>query len=109
VVLSSLEHGKDAGRREHRVVMERIVGRALSAHEVVHHINGDKSDNNPENLRIDTRASHNREHGKGRLLVCARCGASRWYSRALISLMTSAQYMCRTCRFGKTWNNGRKS
>lgn len=38
--------------REHRLVMERVLGRHLLPTEVVHHRNRDKRDNRPENLRV---------------------------------------------------------
>jgi hypothetical protein len=53
---------------EHRMIMEQYLGRKLDFDEVVHHINGDGRDNRIENLELQSRSQHGKEHGIGRKL-----------------------------------------
>jgi hypothetical protein len=49
-------------RHEHRRVAEQMIGRPLIRGEIVHHANGDKRDNRPENLVVMTQSEHMRLH-----------------------------------------------
>jgi hypothetical protein len=50
------------GRHEHRVVAEQMLGRPLNRGEIVHHIDGNKHNNTPENLQVMTQSEHIRAH-----------------------------------------------
>jgi hypothetical protein len=47
---------------EHRYIMERELGRKLHANEVVHHVDGNKLNNDIPNLCVLSRAEHARLH-----------------------------------------------
>lgn len=54
--------GKNSRVLQHRKIVEAIIGRPLEKNEVVHHKDGDKSNNSPENLELLTRSEHTRLH-----------------------------------------------
>lgn len=71
---------------EHRLVVEQKIGRVLTKDEVVHHINHNKKDNRPENLKILSKTEHHKEHSyiskmgyeafinKKVVIKCLECG-----------------------------------
>lgn len=47
---------------EHRLVMEEMLGRYLETDEIVHHIDGNKANNDPDNLAVMDKGQHISEH-----------------------------------------------
>lgn len=60
----------------HRIIMENFIGRELTINETVHHIDGNKLNNDIKNLEILTRSEHLRLHAIKNKLGKNRIGLS---------------------------------
>lgn len=63
---------------QYREVMETHLNRTLSSSEVVHHIDGNKRNNDISNLEVLNRSTHGKHHAKDAEVVkgtCLECGA----------------------------------
>lgn len=56
--------GKRKYKREHRIITEKYLGRLLTRYEQVHHIDGNKKNNNIENLMLFANAKEHTKYHK---------------------------------------------
>jgi hypothetical protein len=77
----------------HRQIAAEKIGRPLTRNEIVHHIDGNRSNNHPDNLEVMTRAQHIKEHGvcpeRKISKPCIVCGSP--------SFTKHQKYCCRKC------------
>jgi hypothetical protein len=97
--------GRDRDWPWARIVIENALGRVLDADEVVHHVNGDPSDDRLANLRVLTRREHMEAHRPELIeanrrqveVHCANCGLP--FMRAPSGLRGRAHYCSRACGY----------
>lgn len=58
--IQSYANGKS--KRKHQIIMENHIGRELKENEVIHHIDGNKRNNDLSNLMLVTREEHTKIH-----------------------------------------------
>jgi hypothetical protein len=62
---------------EHRAVAAETLGRMLTAAEVVHHLNGIKLDNSPDNLEVLPKREHDKiPKPPPKPISCPHCGGA---------------------------------
>lgn len=96
----------------HRLVVENKIGRYLTREESVHHVDGDRSNNDPDNLVLTTTGEHyktyHRDSHKPR--VCANCGDDflpEWNDRE--NRPSPARYCSDACRSAAKKKNTSRS
>lgn len=61
---------------EHRLVASQLLGRTLLPTEIVHHLDGNKANNAPNNLMVMSQSDHMVLHGKLRREAKKQAGSA---------------------------------
>jgi hypothetical protein len=94
-----------------KFLVEIRIGRLLEEDDTVDHVNGDFSDNSPENLRVLKRGEHVALDVKRRVLadvMCPMCGISFQPSRPQLRPEKAGPFCSRVCagKYGAEVQNG---
>ena len=83
---------------EHRFIMEQKLGRMLFGGEIVHHIDGNKQNNSPENLILTRHGLHEKEYHSTprKKRVFCPCGN-----------ITIERHVCHSC-YKREWRKKRR-
>ena len=65
-------YNKKGNVKEHRYIMEQYLGRKLDPNEIVHHKDGNKLNNDINNLEVMTWGEHSKLHRKKELKNCKK-------------------------------------
>lgn len=120
-LITSDGYVRDGRARQHRRIMENVLGRKLEKWEHVHHINGVKTDNRLENLMLLTKSEHHSYHSKilanlrknGQIFACNSCGDRQYKPKSAVfdrheTIEAYAKsYLCKKCYYkSKRWLDG---
>ena len=81
----------------HRIVVENHIGRLLTSDEIVHHKDGNKRNNNIDNLEITTISNHAKYHmlERGRIYAKIKCpNCETIYVKRKRDCIDKRQYCC---------------
>ena len=86
----------------HRIIIENHLNRVLNENEVIHHLDGNKYNNDLSNLQLLDKKEHNSLHGKeqGHIMVqlkCPWCGKIFNIRKNQSFLIKPSKYNCTCC------------